>query len=225
MQMTGEQRIAAPRAKVWEALNDPAVLRQCIPGCQSVEREEGDRFAAVAEIRIGPIGARFKGTVQLSDIDAPNSCTIAGQGQGGIAGSARGQARVRLSDDGAGTLVSYEVEAEVGGRMAQLGGPVIDATARQLAGKFFQTFGAVVSGGTVEAVAGSALAATAAPAAPAMADGFPWRWAITVALAIVVGYALALNGVAEGWVVAVIVLVLAATGAGYAAGKTSGQRQ
>ncbi|RYE46731.1 MAG: carbon monoxide dehydrogenase, partial [Hyphomicrobiales bacterium] len=131
MRLAGEQRVAAPRQKVWEALNDPEILRQSIPGCQSLDREGGDRLAAVVEIRIGPIGARFKGAVTLSDLDAPNGYTITGQGNGGIAGNARGIAKVRLSDDGAGgTLVSYDVDAEVGGRMAQLGGPVIDATAK-----------------------------------------------------------------------------------------------
>ena len=145
MQMTGEQRVAAPRQRVWEALNDPEVLQRCIPGCQSLERDGPDRFAAVAEVKIGPIGARFKGAVQLSEIDAPNGYTITGSGNGGIAGNAKGGARVRLADspDG-GTLVSYDVDAEVGGRMAQLGGPIIDATARNLAGKFFATFGEVV---------------------------------------------------------------------------------
>ena len=133
MEMAGERRIAAPAQKVWEALNDPAVLRACIPGCQSLERDGDDRFNAVAEVKIGPIGARFKGAVALSDLDPPRGYTISGQGSGGVAGNAKGTAKVRLSPDGAGTLLSYTVEAQVGGRMAQLGGPLIDATARQMA--------------------------------------------------------------------------------------------
>lgn len=166
--MVGEQRIAAPRQKVWEALNDPDVLRASIPGCQSLEKEGEDRFNAIAEVKIGPIGARFRGNVTLTDLDAPNGYTIVGQGNGGIAGSAKGSARVRLSDDGAGTLVSYEVDAEVGGRMAQLGGPIIDATAKQLAGKFFSRFGEVVAGD--EAARASA---AAAPEPAAAADPVP----------------------------------------------------
>src|SRR5262245_21619309 len=131
MNLSGEQQVAAPRQRVWEALNDPEVLRQCIPGCQSLDKEGDDRFNAVAEVKVGPIGARFRGTVQLSDLDAPNGYTITGQGNGGIAGNAKGGAKVRLSDVDGGTLVSYDVQAEVGGRMAQLGGPIIDATAKQ----------------------------------------------------------------------------------------------
>jgi carbon monoxide dehydrogenase subunit G len=223
MQMTGEQRIAAPRARVWEALNDPDVLRQCIPGCQSLEREGADRFVAVAEIRIGPIGARFRGTVQLSDIDAPNGYTITGQGNGGIAGSAKGGAQVRLSDDGAGTLVSYVVEAEVGGRMAQLGGPIIDATARQLAAKFFARFGEVVTGKQAPAAASAPVKAVAR-ARPTSAgwQGFPWSWAVALAIAVVAGFLLGQSGAAPGWIVAVLLLALAAAGAGYESGRRSG---
>lgn len=130
MQMKGEQRVAATRQQVWDALNDPDVLRQCIPGCQSLERDGENRFVANAEVKIGPIGARFKGNVELSDLVAQNGYVITGSGNGGIAGSAKGGAKVRLSDaaDG-GTLVFYDVDAEVRGRMAQLGGPIIDATA------------------------------------------------------------------------------------------------
>ena len=171
MQMKGEQSIAAPRQKVWEALNDPAVLAQCIPGCQSLDRDGDSRFVAVAEVRIGPIGARFKGNVELSDIDAPNGYTITGSGSGGIAGSAKGRARVRLADaPGGATVIAYEVEAEVGGRMAQLGGPIIDATARNLAGKFFQKFGEVVSGG------GAAPAAAGAAAVSVQGGDKPGQW-------------------------------------------------
>ena len=231
MQMTGEQRIAAPRSKVWEALNDPAVLQACIPGCQSLEKEADDRFSAVAEVKIGPIGARFKGAVQLSDIDAPNGYTISGQGNGGIAGSAKGSAKVRLSDDGAGTLVSWTVDAEVGGRMAQLGGPIIDATARQLAGRFFAKFGEVV-GGSVAAPNAVAPAATAAapssvaapaPAARAASGGLPWSWLLAVALAVLAGFLLGRSMAADWWVVVVILLSGATAVAGYQSGR--GERQ
>lgn len=145
MKMTGEQSIAVPRQLAWEGLNDPEVLRQCIPGCQSLEKDGEDRFKAVVAIKIGPIGARFQGAVTLADLDPPNGYTLVGEGQGGAAGFAKGSARVRLTEAGGTTLLSYEVDAQVGGRMAQLGGAVIDATAKQLAGTFFRRFGEVVA--------------------------------------------------------------------------------
>ena len=217
MRMTGEQRVGAPRAKVWAALNDPEVLRQCIPGCQSLDRDGEDRFIALAEVKVGPIGARFKGSVQLSDIVAPNGYTITGQGNGGIAGSAKGSAKVRLSDDGAGTLVSYEVDAEVGGRMAQLGGPIIDATAKQMAGRFFAKFGEVVSGVAAPAAAASA-AASARPVAED-AGGFPLAWLVALAVAIVAGYLLGQSGAAPAWVLGAAALALASAVAGYRSGR------
>lgn len=234
MQMAGEQRIAASRQRVWEALNDPEILKACIPGCQSLEKEGEDRFNAVAEVKIGPIGARFKGKVQLSDIDAPNGYTINGQGNGGVAGNAKGAAKVRLSDDGAGTLVSYEVDAEVGGRMAQLGGPIIDATAKHLAGKFFSTFGEVVGGGAEVASAEPAAARTPATGAfggeraaamqPALvqAAGTPWGLAIAIALALLAGFLLGRSTAADWWVIAVMVVVAVSTAVGFEAGRRSG---
>ncbi len=230
MQMSGEQRVAAPRQRVWEALNDPEVLKACIPGCQSLEKEGDDRFNAVAEVKIGPIGARFKGDVELSDIDAPNGYTITGKGNGGVAGNAKGGAKVRLTDDGSGTLVSYDVDAEVGGRMAQLGGPIIDATAKNLAGKFFTTFGEVVEGkAPVPAAAEAAPAATAAapvvttaPHAAPSTTGFPWGWIVVASLAILAGFLLGRSEAADWWVIAVIVLAGFAAAAGYETGKRSG---
>ena len=179
MKMTGEQRIAAPRQKVWAALNDPEVLRQSIPGCQSLEKESDDKLRAIVEVKIGPIGARFTGAVTLSDIDAPNGYTITGEGQGGTVGFAKGGAKVRLTDDGGGTLLSYDVDAQVGGRLAQLGGPIIDATAKQLAGKFFQKFGEIVGGGApAPAMAPSPSASTpTAPSAPLLV----WLVALVIA--------------------------------------------
>lgn len=146
MRMASEQRVAAPRQKVWEALNDPEILRASIPGCQSLDKESDTRFTATVEVKVGPIGARFKGAVSLEDIDAPNGYTLMLEGNGGIAGSMKGAAKVKLIEDAGGTIVAYDVEAQVGGRMAQLGGPIIDATAKQLAGKFFGQFGDIVSG-------------------------------------------------------------------------------
>ena len=244
MEMTGEQRIAAPRQRVWEALNDPEVLRACIPGCQSLEREGENGFVAVAEVKIGPIGARFKGNVALNDLDPPNGYTIAGSGNGGVAGNAKGSAKVRLSDDGAaGTLVAYEVDAQVGGRMAQLGGPIIDATAKQLAGKFFSRFGEIVGGDAAGQGAGQTAPQTtpatpsgaplgeaapvppnrvaapfAIPVSPAPARPAPWGWLVALALAILAGFGLGKSLADDWWIVAVILAVVIAGGAGYETG-------
>lgn len=241
MEMTGEQRISAPRQRVWEALNDPEVLKACIPGCQSLERDGENGFAAIAEVKIGPIGARFKGAVTLNDLDPPNGYTIVGQGNGGIAGNAKGSAKVRLSDDaGGGTLVSYNVDAQVGGRMAQLGGPIIDATAKQLAGKFFSKFGEIVGGDgaapaaaspagvAVPAAATTTSAAALAPApfaipAPVQPERAPWPWIVALALAIIAGFMLGRSYVGEWWMVFVILTVIAAATAGYEAGRRGGK--
>ena len=139
--MTGEQTLSVSCSRVWEALNDPEVLKHCIPGCQSLERESAERLTAILAIKMGPIGARFASTVTLSDLDPPNAYTITMEGQGGAAGIVNGSARVRLTDERGATLLTYEVEARVGGRLAQLGGPIIDATAKQLANTFFKRFG------------------------------------------------------------------------------------
>jgi uncharacterized protein len=140
MDMTGERRIPAPRQTVWQALNDPEVLKISIPGCQSLEKLDDDQMKATAAVKVGPISARFTGKVQLTDIDAPNSYRISGEGQGGVAGFAKGGANVALADDGADTLLSYQVNAQVGGKLAQLGGRLIDATAKQMADAFFDRF-------------------------------------------------------------------------------------
>lgn len=228
MEMAGERRIAAPAQRVWEALNDPEVLRACIPGCQSLEKDGDDRFNAVAEVRIGPIGARFKGAVALSDLDPPRGYTISGQGSGGVAGSAKGTAKVRLSPDGAGTLLAYTVEAQVGGRMAQLGGPLIDATARQMADRFFAKFGEVVGGEAVAAPVEAAPAQAAIPAiavAPSVGGTFPWTWATALGLAILAGFLLGRSVAADWWVLAVLLLSLASVGVGYDAGRRGGGRR
>jgi carbon monoxide dehydrogenase subunit G len=199
MNMTGEQRITAPRQRVWEALNDPEILRTSIPGCQSLDKEAEDRFAATVEVKVGPIGARFKGAVSLVDLKAPHGYTLILQGNGGIAGSVKGSAKVRLSDDAAGTLISYEVEAQIGGRMAQLGGPVIDATAKQLAGKFFTRLGEIVGEAAKPAEAAHAktgaspITAFGAPATratplPAPWTGLPMAWILTTVVAALAGF-------------------------------------
>ncbi len=140
MDMTGERRIPAPRQTVWEALNDPEVLKVSIPGCESLEKLGDDQMKATAAVKVGPISARFSGKVQLTDIDPPNGYRISGEGQGGVAGFAKGGANVALADDGADTLLTYQVNAQVGGKLAQLGARLIDATAKQMADAFFDRF-------------------------------------------------------------------------------------
>ena len=195
MKLTAEQRIAAPRQRVWEALNDPEVLRASIPGCQSLDKVADDRFTATVEVKVGPIGARFKGAVSLTDLDPPNGYTLLLEGSGGIAGSVKGSAKVRLSEYPGGTLISYEVEAQVGGRMAQLGGPIIDATSKQLAGKFFGRFGEIVTAGagTTEPAPGAETAvapATSARPSAAHSSGLPMAWILATVVAALTGFLL-----------------------------------
>ncbi|HKT78197.1 MAG TPA: carbon monoxide dehydrogenase subunit G [Sphingobium sp.] len=140
MDMTGEQRIPTDRETVWKALNDADILRTCIPGCQKLVKESDTDMTAIAVIKVGPISARFQGKVTLSDLDPPNGYRITGEGQGGVAGHAKGGAVVRLTEDGGETILHYDVSAQVGGRLAQLGGRMIDATARSMSAAFFKKF-------------------------------------------------------------------------------------
>ena len=144
MEMSSERRLVASRQAVWAALNDADVLKQCIPGCESLERLSDTEMTAKVKLEIGPVHATFTGKVTLSDLDPPNGYRLSGEGTGGIAGHARGGATVHLSDDGEGTLMRYEAKAEVGGKLAQLGGRLIDSAAKKLADQFFEKFAAVV---------------------------------------------------------------------------------
>jgi carbon monoxide dehydrogenase subunit G len=160
MDMTGEQRIAASRQVVWAALNDVGVLKQCIPGCQSLEKISDTDMNARVTVKIGPVKAGFSGKVALSDLDPPNGYRISGQGSGGAAGFARGHAVVRLAEEGKATVLTYDVKADVGGKIAQLGARLIQSTAKKLADEFFDNFGkAVAPGSAVRAAATSAAAA------------------------------------------------------------------
>lgn len=149
MEMNGSERIAASKEAVWAALNDPAILQQCIPGCQKLEKNSDNEMTATVTLKVGPVKASFNGKVTLSDIDAPNSYRINGEGTGGVAGFAKGGANVRLEQDADVTVLHYDVDAQVGGKIAQLGSRLIDSTAKKLAGEFFTKFGSVVTG-TVE---------------------------------------------------------------------------
>jgi carbon monoxide dehydrogenase subunit G len=144
--MSGEEHIAAPVQKVWEALNDPAVLKACIPGCDSLEKVSDTELTAVVSLKIGPIKAKFNGQIELKNLKPPHSYTISGEGKGGVAGFAKGGADVVLKPDGDGTLLSYTAKADVGGKIAQLGGRLIQSSSKKLAGEFFSKFNETVSG-------------------------------------------------------------------------------
>jgi carbon monoxide dehydrogenase subunit G len=140
MEIKGEYRIAASREKVFAALNDQAVLQACIPGCESLEMLSPTEMTAKVRLRIGPVSAAFSGKVTLSDIDPPNGYRITGEGQGGVAGFAKGGAVVTLTEDGSDTILKYEVDAQVGGKIAQVGARLITGTAKKLADQFFGKF-------------------------------------------------------------------------------------
>jgi uncharacterized protein len=144
MEMQGSLRIAAPRAMVWAALNDPEVLKTSIPGCQQLSGSAQDGFEALVKQKVGPVSATFQGRVTLADVVPLTSYTIAGEGKGGAAGFAKGGAAVALADDGDGTLLTYDVKATVGGKLAQLGSRLIDGFAKKMADSFFANFRAAV---------------------------------------------------------------------------------
>lgn len=147
MHMSEERQIAAPPETVWTALFDPEMLKACVPGCQELTGSAAEGYEAVVVQKVGPVKATFKGVVTIKDVVEGESCTLSGEGKGGAAGFARGDAHVRLSPgaDG-GTLLSYEVDAKVGGKLAQLGSRVVDGFARRMAGEFFTRFQAEIEG-------------------------------------------------------------------------------
>ncbi|MEP3047863.1 MAG: carbon monoxide dehydrogenase subunit G [Roseibium sp.] len=148
MDMNGSHRIPAKRDAVWAALNDPEVLKVCIPGCDSLEMTSDTEMTAAVTSKIGPVKAKFKGAVTLSDINPPESYTISGEGKGGVAGFAKGSAKVSLAEEGDETVLTYEAKAQVGGKLAQLGSRLIDSTAKKMAEEFFTNFSAKVGGGS-----------------------------------------------------------------------------
>ena len=146
MQMNDQQSVPAPRDKVWAALNNPDILRQCIPGCQTLEMTSPTEMTASVVVKLGPVKATFAGKVTLSDLDPPNGYRISGEGSGGVAGFAKGGANVKLESPSEDvTILSYQVDAQIGGKLAQLGGRLIDSTAKKLAGEFFQNFAAALA--------------------------------------------------------------------------------
>src|SRR3954454_4086874 len=165
MDMTGEHQIKAPRPAVWAALNDPAVLKQSIAGCEELVKTSDTEFQAQVTAKVGPVKAKFSGKVTLSELDPPNGYTITGEGSGGAAGFAKGGAKVALEDaPGGGTLLKYEVNAQIGGKLAQIGSRLVDGAARKMADEFFTAFTSVV-----EEQAGGATTPEPAPAEAIMA--------------------------------------------------------
>ncbi len=151
MKMTGEYTLPADRNTVWEALNDADVLSACIPGCEEFDKTGPTEFQATVVAKVGPVKARFKGRVELTDIEAPTSYRISGEGQGGVAGFAKGGAVVSLADaDGGGTVLTYDVDAQVGGKLAQVGQRLVNGAAKKTADQFFENFRKHLSGETPE---------------------------------------------------------------------------
>ena len=196
MELTGEYRIPAPREAVWKALNDPEILKQAIPGCEEIQKLSDTEMTAKVTAKVGPVKASFSGKVTLSDLDPPNGYKISGEGQGGVAGFARGGAEVRLKPDetGAGTILTYTATAAVGGKLAQIGSRLIEGASKQMADQFFGKFAEVV--GAAAAPAGAAppapAPATAAPPPPARRGLSPVVWvsgliAIVVILLLIFG--------------------------------------
>ncbi|CAO3435213.1 SRPBCC family protein [Azospirillum endophyticum] len=160
MDMSGSHRIEASREAVWAALNDPDILRQCIPGCEEVVRQSDTEMTAKVVAKVGPVSAKFAGKVTLSDLDPPNGYTITGEGSGGAAGFGKGGATVTLSDEDGATLLSYTAKAQVGGKLAQIGSRLVDATARKMAEEFFSRFTQVVGPAPTEAPGAEVQSAT-----------------------------------------------------------------
>jgi uncharacterized protein len=194
MDMTGEYRIAASRAAVWAALNDPEILRQSIPGCDEIDKTSDTEFTAKVTAKVGPVKARFGGKVTLSDIDPPNGYTISGEGSGGAAGFAKGGAKVSLSEDGSQTVLRYSVQANVGGKLAQIGSRLIDGTARKMAEDFFGRFSELVAAqaaAPVETAAPIAVPAAVIPEPPAGSSGLHpavWSAGLVVIIAVLLWY-------------------------------------
>lgn len=165
MDLTGEYRIPAPRETVWAALNNPEILKACIPGCEELNKTSDTELVAKVVARIGPVKAAFGGKVTLSDLDPPNGYTITGEGQGGAAGFAKGGAKVRLEavDGGAATVLHYSADAQIGGKLAQIGSRLVEGTARKLADEFFAAFAAQAAPAAPQAEAGTPAGEAAAP--------------------------------------------------------------
>lgn len=186
MKLNGERQISASRQAVWAALNDPAVLRLCIPGCEHLELTTENQFAATISVKVGPVKARMEGAVTLGDIDPPNGYTISGKGKG-AAGFASGDAKVALSDHEGGTRLVYSVEAKIGGKLAEVGARFIDSTAQKMADQFFDAFAGQLSG---DAPAAPLKPQTASVADPGSGAGNGAKWLLAAAIVALAALAL-----------------------------------
>lgn len=200
MDMTGEYKIAAPRARVWAALNDPEILRQAIPGCEEIKKLSDTELEAAARAKIGPVSARFTGKVKLSDLNPPQGYTLTGEGSGGAAGFAKGEAKVSLAEDGDATILRYTVKAIIGGKLAQLGQRLVDGAAKKMADEFFEKF-SDLAGGRIEmppepvdaAVPGAAKGTTGGKLGARLAEPPVWLPIAIIVAAIVVVLVVALQ--------------------------------
>lgn len=200
MDLRGEERIAAPRARVWEALNDPAILARCIDGVESLTPDGENRFKGALDAKVGPVRAKFSGSVALTEIDPPNRYVIVGEGKGGVAGFAKGSAEVRLADaDDGSTLLTYAAKSQVGGKLAQLGARLVEGAARGYAESFFRNFKAIVEEPEMVPQALDTIAAAAEPAetgapTPLARRGVPplvWSLLLVAAVVLLLLYLLA----------------------------------
>lgn len=185
MDMSGEYKIAAPRARVWAALNDPDILRKAIPGCEELNKLSDTELEATAKAKIGPVSARFKGKVVLSNLNPPEGYTLTGEGSGGAAGFAKGQAVVSLVEDGETTILRYTVKASIGGKLAQLGQRLVDGAAKKMADEFFDKFSELAGGKVKPPVTPKPIAPANDNAGPAMFEPPSWLPAVVILAAIV----------------------------------------
>jgi uncharacterized protein len=204
MDLTGDYRIPAPRDTVWAALNNPEILRVCIPGCEELNKTSDTEFVARVVAKIGPVKASFGGKVTLSDLDPPNGYTITGEGQGGAAGFAKGGAKVRLEavDGGAATVLHYAADAQIGGKLAQIGSRLVEGTAKKLADEFFAAFAAQAAAAPISPQPAAAAPTAEEPApqpvsqpAPAIATASSsglspvlWIIGLVVIIAVILGF-------------------------------------
>lgn len=203
MEMSGKQSIAAPKQAVWDALNDPEVLKACITGCQSMVKTGDTHLEATVKAAVGPVKATFKGEVDLEDMNPPNSYTLVGKGKGGAAGFAKGSAAVALEEETGGTLLSYDVKANVGGQLARIGSRLVDGAAKKYADEFFAAFKAHVEAGEApeETIAATPETLAPEPGQEAIAPepegeqtggipAFVWGGALAIAVVLAVFYLL-----------------------------------
>jgi carbon monoxide dehydrogenase subunit G len=191
MDLTGDYRIPAPREAVWAALNNPEILKACIPGCEELNKTSDTELVARVVAKIGPVKAGFNGKVTLSDLDPPNGYTITGEGQGGAAGFAKGGAKVRLEavDGGAATVLHYTADAQIGGKLAQIGSRLVEGTAKKLADEFFAAFAAQAAAGAPAAVEAAPLPAPVAAGAPGKGlSPVLWIVGLVVIIAVILAF-------------------------------------